>query len=331
MLRGLKFIFEKNLVLDSFFGVRRSRQDLARVVVVFREIEDRLVSGVVPDRQCWDRLKELQRPWGRLASESLGELKESGGALLPTLQRLRGLAEEQAVALEDAQAKTAQAIAQSLVCALLVPLVGGALYVVLPGIQEKAKVWFGACLVALLFMTHGMMWMLRVAELARWGGLALGHRPWILSAYCAGERFLALVRLGLPADLAWIKTTRFLESETPDLAKAWGVTVWVQPGERCVNGRPEALLVAAGHSIRSAAHASLVEGRPCLDRIEVVLRTLRANLRSQVDRELSLAGTRALAPLFLCVAPSILGLLFFALWMIGLDAMGDLNVGQISF
>ncbi len=280
------------------------------------------MAGLVPDPRRWAQLKKLEKPWGRLASESLEDLRSSGGALLPTLHRLRALAEDHGVALEDAQAKTAQALVQSLVCAFLVPFVGVVLYLLLPAIQQNSKLWGLACAGALGWMAQGVFWMLRVAESARWGGLTPVHRTWVLSSLCAGERLLALVRLGMPPDLAWTRASEFLANETPDLAQAWGCSVWETPQVQFF-GRAEEIIVVAGHSIRKAALVALMEGRPCLERVEAVLRGLRVSMKTQVERELSLVGTHALKPLFLCIAPSILGLLFFALWLTGVDSIGD--------
>ncbi len=321
LVRGLNALFSDFDWGDPFFGGQRSRKKLIQVVSVLRDLEETLMTGLVPEARRWELLKKLEKPWGSLASESLGELRASGGALLPTLERLRGLAEEHGVALEDAQAKTAQSLVQSLICGLLVPLVGGVLYILLPAIQQNAKAWWLACGMALVLMLLGGGWMLRIAETARWGGLLTARRAWVLSSYCAGERLLAMVRLGVPPDLAWSRASHFLAGETPDLAQAWGSTVWEAPPVE-VSGRAEGILIAAGHSIRKAIQVATLEGRPCLDRVEASLRGLRLSIKSQVDRELSLVGTQALKPLFLCIAPAILGLLFFALWLAGVDSLG---------
>jgi hypothetical protein len=58
-----------------------------------------------------------------------------------------------------------------------------------------------------------------------------------------------------------------------------------------------------------------MEGRPCTERAEAALAALRQELRSAVERELGLLGTRALKPLFACVAPAVFLLLGFGLWL----------------
>ncbi len=330
-LRGVRWLLREVDFLGVLLGASQSRKQLSQVVGLLRELEETLMTGLVPDVTCWDRLKQLAKPWDRLAYESLTELKASGAAVLPTLRRLRALAEEQTCAWEDAQVKTAQAWMQALVCAFLVPIVGVALYVLLPTLQEKVGMWGVACGGALGLMAVGAVWMLQLADTARWGGLGLAQRSWLLSSFCAGERLLALVRLGVPPDLAWVKMGDFLHKETPDLARAWGGSIWEVPRAH-PRGRAEEILISAGQSIRKTAQVSIMEGRPCLDRVESILYGLRSSMKAQIERELSLVGTHALKPLFLCVAPSILGLLFFALWLTGLDSLGsDFWGGHASF
>ena len=76
--------------------------------------------------------RELPAPWGALSFQSLTELRTSGAALLPTLRRLRNLAEEHEAALLDAKARSAQALSQAMLCAVLVPIFGSLLYVFYP-------------------------------------------------------------------------------------------------------------------------------------------------------------------------------------------------------
>jgi hypothetical protein len=316
---GLTFVAQEVPVFESFWGFRHRRKGLLRVVSSLRELEETLMAGLVPDHRRWEQLRDLEEPWGRLSADNLGELRSSGGALLPTIQRLRALAEAHGLALEEAQSKSAQAFVQAGVCAVLVPVVGVFLYLLLPGVQQNQTTWALACGLALGMMLAGVGWLLRLSEAARWGGLPPAHRSWVLTSQCAGERFLALVRTGTPADLSWAKMGQFLNSESPALGMRWGGSIWDSPRVEFV-GKAEELIVIAGLSIKKAVQVSLMEGRPCLDRVESVLEGLRHNLKSQVEREISLLGTYALQPLFICVAPSILGLLAFALWLSALDS-----------
>jgi hypothetical protein len=300
-------------------GARKGQ--LARVASTLRELEETLMVGLVPSLDRWDRLKDLAHPWGVLSSTCLKSLRDAGGSLLPTLKRLRGLAESHLSALEEAQAKSSQALAQSLACSLLVPILGVSLYLLLPGIELNALSWWGACGGALVLAGIGALWLFQLTDAARWGGLARSHRGWALSAECAGERFLALVRAGVPPDLSWTQALEVLVLEARDLSLAWGSSVWEEPGS-VEKGRAEQIIISAGLSIKKAVQVSLLEGRPCTDRVETALLALRQNLRAQVERELSLLGTRALKPLFFCVAPALLGLLAYGLWIAAGESIG---------
>lgn len=325
LLIGLRFAFEGvSACLPGGVGAERAR--LKAVVALFQELEETLATGLVPAASRWAALRALPKPWGELSFDSLQELRSCGGALLPTLKRLRSLAQEHDAALVEARARSSQALGQAAVCALLVPAFGSALYAFLPGIEERALAWTMACLVAIGVAGVGALWMLAMAERARWAGLPTTARPWVLAAQCSGERFLALVRSGNPADLAWTRACALLKQDAPELALRWGASVWVSKDAETTERSPAsdrgALRVAAaraleelGAGLRKAVQVSLMEGRPCTERVETALTALRQDLRSQVERELGLLGTRALKPLFMCVAPALMMLLGFGLWL----------------
>jgi hypothetical protein len=77
----------------------------------------------------------------------------------------------------------------------------------------------------------------------------------------------------------------------------------------------------AGTSIRKVIQVSLMEGRPCTERVESALQALRQDISAQIERELSLLATRALKPLFCCVAPALLGFLAMGLYLGWVEAM----------
>ena len=302
-------------------GFSRQVKTVQRVVSVFQEMEDTLLTGLALGEECWKALSRVAEPWRTLALDSLKHLRDSGSALLPTLKRLRVLAEEQRVALIDARAKSAQALAQAVACASLVPLLGGSLYFLLPGVQQAWRCWGLACGWAFLMTIFASTWLFRLAEEARWGGIPFARRVWVLAAHCAGERFLALIRSGVPPDVAWMQSIAFLKQNSPDLSWVWGHSVWESPLEG--TGKPaERVIMNAGTSIRKAIHVSLMEGRPCAERVESVLLALRHDMKAQVERELAILSTRALKPLFFCVAPALLGLLTYGLWLAATDIVG---------
>jgi hypothetical protein len=309
------------LMLERFFGFQRETISLSKVISLLQEFQELLESGVVPSQQRWVALQKLPSPWGGLAFESLQELRSQGGSLVPTLRRIRTLAEEQRATLKEARARSSQALAQAFVCAGLVPLFGCALYYLLPGVSERFWVWSLACVCALALSAGGGLWLLGIADAARWGGLELLHRPWILAAQCAGERFLALLRSGVPADLAWTRSCELLAGQAPELAMIWGHSVW-SSSEVSMIGRV-VVIAETGSAIKKAIHVSLMEGRSCMERVEGLLMAFRKDFRAQVERELTLLSTRALKPLFICVAPALIGLLALGLFLGWEQAMGD--------
>jgi hypothetical protein len=309
---GLKVIGPEVLVIRSLWGISHQRRTLQQVSSIFREIEETLMAGLVPDSQRWVLLQELPSPWGVLSWESLRELRACGGSLLPTLKRLRGLSESEDLALADAQARSSQAYAQVLACSVLVPVLGFALYLLLPSIERNLKLWMTACLTAMVLNGMGCIWLFHLAASARWGGLQAPHRSWILISQCAGERFLALVRSGSPPDLAWTKTCEWVSPTSKELILAWGFSLWQSPPENFW-GRPEQVIVKLGSAIRKAVQVSLMEGRPCTERVETLLYGFQQEMKALIEKELTLLGTRALKPLFVCIAPALLGLLFFGI------------------
>lgn len=302
---------------EGYFKGHGEREGLQRVAFLFREIEETLGAGLIPEEEKWMQVQWLPPPWGGLASSSLQDLRSSGGALLPTLQRLRVLAENHRTALLDARARSSQATAQALGCAGLVPVFGSILYFLLPGVEEFPRTWIAGCSMALLASGAGAIWLFSMAEAARWGGLRPQERSWMLAAQCGGERFLSLVRSGCPPDLAWTRSCEYLSQHAPGLVGKWGFSLWAPHRQSDKNLRPGALctLIQLGDGLKRAVQQSLMEGRPCLDRVSTALEAMRADFRAHVERELSLLGTRALKPLFFFVAPSLMGLIALSLFL----------------
>lgn len=308
--------------LAAVLGAAREEKAARRASALLHELQETLESGVVPTDSRWAELDGLPDPWGALAGESVRELRAQGGALLPTLRRLRSLADAHGESVRESRSRSSQAMAQSLACAGLVPLLGAALYAILPGVSARPWLWAAGCLGALALSGAGALWLLRLSERARWAGLGADDRPGVLAAQCAGERFLALLRGGTPPDLAWTRAVALLERLAPSLAASWGSSVW-QGDLGIPFGRAPAalrLLVDAGVGIRRSIQVSLMEGRACGERVESALLGLRGDFRLAVQQELGLLGTRALQPLFVCVAPALLGLLALGVYLAWLEA-----------
>jgi hypothetical protein len=101
------------------------------------------------------------------------------------------------------------------------------------------------------------------------------------------------------------------------LALHWGYSVFETPKKPRLSASSSAAsaILEAGSSMRKAIQVSLMEGRPCTERVESILLAFRQELRALIDRELGLLATRALKPLFIFVAPAIFGLLGAGVWL----------------
>jgi len=70
-----------------------------------------------------------------------------------------------------------------------------------------------------------------------------------------------------------------------------------------------------------------MEGRPCVEKVEGILSALSLEMKSHVERELALLSTRALKPLFVFVAPGLLSILIYGIWLVLVETTGgDLSV-----
>jgi hypothetical protein len=311
-------------------SVKREKALLRRASDLLRSLDESLAAGIVPSHQQWDALAKLPAPWGRLASESVQELRAAGGALRPTLKRLRELADSQARLVSEARARAATALGQATTCALLGPGLGFILYLIAPGVDQRPGLWLMACFISLLLSGAGGLWMLTLAERARWAGLSSAKRHWILAVQCAGERFLAILRSGNPADLAWGRACALLSVEAPELAIRWGHSLWQESVSRSdevaskVAVSAEEVMADVGGHLRKAVHASLMDGRPCAERVEAGLDAMRHDIRVRVESELAQLPNRTLRPLFVFVAPAVLGLVAFAFYLCWLQAAVDL-------
>lgn len=300
---------------DLLWGFRRNQRLLSRVSRVLQDFEESLGAGMAPSSSQWESLLSLATPWGELIHSSVHALRTRGSSVIPTLRRLRGLADYQRESLQEARSRSAQALAQSLVASMLVPLMGAALYALLPALAQRPCAWLAVLLLGILLSAAGALWMLQISDAARWGGVSKRARPWVLASLCSGEKFLALLRSGCAPEKAWTLVCSDLGHSHAELASLWGAALWAEPvGKYKVPPGAQAL-VELGSEIRKAVQVSLMEGRSCGDRVEGALESLRLDLRAAINRELSLLGARALKPLFLCVAPALLGLLFAALYM----------------
>lgn len=291
---------------------------------LFHELEETLASGMIPSDEKWQKLRELEAPWNRLSYDCLTLLRSEGAAVVPTLKRFRELARRHFESLGEARARSSQAVAQAGVCFALVPIFSFVLRWILPDVESAGGVWWFVTAFATGLGVLSGLWIWKMAEAARWGGLGKNEQTWMLDSMVFGERLLALLRLGRAPDRAWTESMPLLPAE---LRTSWGSDPWntAQDGIKAGMARNlKEALEQSGSTYKKAIQASLWDGQPCSERIESVISGLRSEIRAYQERELQLLGTRALKPLFLLTAPGLLSLLGFALYLSVASAVGGI-------
>ncbi len=290
---------------------------------LFHELEETLASGLVPGEERWQKLKTLEAPWNHLSYDCLSQLRSEGAAVVPTLKRFRELARRHFESLGEARARSSQAVAQAGVCFALIPVFSFVLRWLLPDVESAGGVWWFITAFATALGIVSGLWIWKMAEAARWGGLKKSEQTWMLDTLVFGERLLALLKLGRAPDRAW---TESIAHMPPKLQTKWGSDPW-QVEETKTPGTSKNLrsaLIDSGSSYKKSIQASLWDGQPCAERIESVVQGLRSEIRAYQERELQMLGTRALKPLFLLTAPGLLSLLGFALFMSVSNVVGGI-------
>lgn len=312
----------RELSSDGIPGLQIGRElvEVTRVKNRIHAFEETLASGCLPEEEEWEELAALPRPWGKILSESLHELRQQGASLLPTLRRYRELAASHEKSMREAKARSAQALAQSLLCIALIPILGSLLYLLVPGVEEKRLFWWSACAFALVWGGAAAAWLLRLSEQARWGGLFRIEQPWVLESLSFSERLIALLRAGQAPDVAWLRAAQDVEV---GLLAHWGADVWRNEEEDSKSSLSlRESILTLGSRMRRAIQVSLLEGKPCESRLIGVVESFRIEMQSFQERELSLLPARAMKPLFFCIAPAVLGLLAIAITL-GFQSQSD--------
>lgn len=270
---------------------------------------DRLESGLSIPKEDWSELLSVPQPWGKAFYSSILEARDSGAPLLPQLLRMQKLIEEQTEWMFQAQAKVAPAQGQAVLAVLLVPTFALSLWFLLPDLQAY-PLEFGAVVWAAGLMGLGaFFWMLEMSETARFGGLSVRQRPWMVAGVLVLERIQALVRIGHPPDLAWSQSVEELRTSYPHLVSVWSGTLWndFKLNEKLQSGhsRSEALVLGLGSEIKRVVQTSLIEGHGAIDRLEALQRSWIADIRGEVEQQLAKLGNRSLQPLFMLVLPAV--------------------------
>jgi len=309
---SLRMIFEENGIWSRlvFQKNKKESREMKEGILTILQLEQKLHVGIFPEESDWLAIKKIIFPWGQFFDFSLMELRRKGASLIPSLQRFHISLKRSCEFLEKSKVGVGQAYAQGVLMFLLIPLMSISLYWILPELKTEKFIWIFASLICLLMSASGVVWILKMAQKAQYGGLRLEHQQWWTASQSTVELFLALVRSGTAIDYAWSQSLQFLAKFEPELSHLWRHT---QNGENFKG--PELIFISLGKKIQASIHISLIEGTPCLDRIENLFMQTISEFEYTVQNEISLLSTQTLKPLFIFIAPSVLGLIGFGLYL----------------
>lgn len=321
------------LVRAGFSASAREQRRWRALAAQLLTLEECLRAGVAVDEARWSALSgpasgDATAAFRASLVRIVFGLRERGARLLPTLGRARAMASFQAEELARAQAKSAAPRAQAGLATLALPGFAAVLAVLIPELQSDFWTWAaGVCALGTWGLV-GWLWVQHLALAAQWGGMRAAHRPWLHAAPLGAEVFLASLQAGNPPDLAWSEMMTGLRTWAPALAQRLPLGLWEEPaGDAERAGRESELerrIVAWGRSLHQAVHVSLLEGRPCRERAELLVGVLQQEILAAVSRAVELLPTRALLPLFTCMAPALVGLLVWSFWLL-LPSLGALE------
>lgn len=281
-------------------------------------LQECLESGVVPEVGLWEQIQQFPEPWGLSLSRSLTELRAQGAPVLPSLLRMQNTLEEQTEMIQEARVKSSQAVGQAFMGFILIPLFGGVLDQMLPGIAEHQGAFCFLLFFCMLFCSGSLVWIFVLVDQARFGNLRSENRSWMVSVNSTIERVFALISCGMPPDLAWKKSIEELALLDSKLASVWKSEIW-DADFSLPRGRYsdcEKRVLQVGIEMRKSIQVSLIEGRTCLDRLEAIQRGFFIDFKASLNRELALLPNRCLKPLFVFVLPSVLCLMFGSFAMV---------------
>jgi hypothetical protein len=232
------------------------------------------------------------------------QMRQRGAPILPTLEQQIQQMEYEQESKRLSDQKSAPARSQAILLSLMIFVFGVSLFFMVPEIQSELGIWVFVVLVAQVLSLLGTFWILRLADEATRAGLT--YTEW-----SENQGFLvwmntleALIASGVSPDRAWLEALDLVESETQGRLRLFlPSSPWFRSSEQSASPhRLHSIIVGLSQSIQVA----LMEGRPCLERIQSQAKDFRAQLRFLVLQELELLQTRTLKPLFLTLFPAMM-------------------------
>ena len=308
---GLFLSFRLSLILVMDFRLHRGRVSPEKYLSSFLDrlvsIRDSLKAGVFPGIEAFDR-------WGSgipvefvFPAQVIVDLRSQGAPILPSLERLIQSIGFQLETLRQCQVRSAPAKAQALLMVAMIPMLSVVLVFMFPQIQSQFVVWTLITGLSLGISAVGMFWIWKMIQKALRAGQSIENWQQIQSFISWMNSVESEVLRGVSADLAWSHSYQRVMSST----QIMGIHSQVWDEHKPENSDIRSAVISFQKSIQ----LSLMEGRPCLERLSTTIFDFREKVRSQVMRELEILPTRILMPLFLTLAPAVLFLLVSALWM----------------
>lgn len=298
--------------LVDFWSLSRPRGELSNLLNQLLTLQETLEAGWVPQPLAWKALAEAAPPWGPQSAALLESLRARGASVVPAIARLREAVRSELEYLHEARVGSSQALAQALVCGGVGPMLGGVLYLTLDTLERVGGVWWSLVAAAAVVGIAAARWIVAMADRARRAGRSAHEEGLRVQAVLALEKMIALIRSGLPPDLAWSQALACPGSAP--LAELWGGAFWTG------GGASRSVLEECGQAVRRAIQVSTMQGQSCLERLEALQREAATEARAAVKRELALLPGRALRPLFVLVLPSVLALLMVAFLLEGFES-----------
>ncbi len=302
--------------LSALFGGKQETRNWRECALRLRHLEGKLEAGQwwIPEEYQYFTHAPTQTPsFVQRAFGKVLEQRARGVSILPLLKRVRVFCDQSADLLTRANEETAGARAQASACLLLFPLFGVTLSFVLPDLRAQLGSWSALCLFSFFLGAFGFVWMLQMSRKAQWGTLSHSQRGWLFLPMQIGVQLVCELQNGVPPDLAWTSVYRDLQYSDHAFSLRMSPSLWVEPSKR---ESPTAMLRLLDRAVedqkRLLAHA-LLEGRSSVESLERLLSGVQTEINAEISRHVRRLGTRALLPLFLCVAPGFFVLVCGAL------------------
>jgi hypothetical protein len=298
----------------SFFSKKPRRLAWAIILNEIGHWKALYTCGHAPSDQDWKNMGALPDPWGGTLVQGLQTLRKKGARVLPLLQRIESAVFRQKSHEENLRAQLSQAYAQVLTMAILTPLSALALTFFLEGPSRNPTLWGLAVGVATLMNGIAAYTLLLMSRSASRGALPEVCREWPISGMLGLEYCIALIQSGETADTAWQAMIQYFRDDRQRrLVDLWGASIWVAPDKRPVS-EGEQIWERWGESFRRVIQLSLMDGTPCVDRLQLMMADFEKEWGHRVEKKIREVSQKALIPLFILVFPSVVGLMGIALF-----------------